>query len=776
MLPSILSQLAKVRIGPRLMGGFLVLAITSAVLGYMALNALADVRKYQVNAATNLIPSVMELDKGRVGSLMVQRGERTALFCAQRKDENGTRGARGRIDAGMKTMDEGLKRYAAYPMIDKEAALWKKTQVAVTEWKREVEQVLAAIDRGDLEKGAELLPQELNAANRMNELLDEHMHIQEECANQETTEADALYTGTRTTLQVVIAGTVLVALGFGFVLTVSIARPLVKMQASLAAVSTGDLTQRVDADGADEIAQMATTLNATVQGMRTALQQDKVNWEAVGKQRAENADYVGQIVAIGRAQATIEFKLDGTITNANENFQRTMGYTLPEVQGRHHSMFVESAFATSPEYRDLWSRLNRGEPVIGDFKRVGKGGKEVWLQASYNPILDLNGKPYKVVKFATDITAAKNMEQQVKEDAAELKDKVATIMTAVRAVAAGDFTQQAPDLGNDQVGQMAAALNKAVVSVRTALEGVREVSEQLADASGQLSAASDEISTGAQEQASSLEETASTLEEITATVRQNSDSAQQARQLASTSRDVAEKGGQVVGHAVDAMSEINGASKKIADIITTIDEIAFQTNLLALNAAVEAARAGEQGRGFAVVASEVRNLAQRSATSAKEIKSLIEDSVKKVDAGTELVNQSGSTLGEIVTSVKRVTDIITEIAAAGKEQSVGIEQVNKAVSQMDSVTQKNASQTEEMSATAQTLTDQAAQLRDLVARFKLSESGRTAPRPAPRSKAPTTRPRPAVTKALKNGRSNGNGRGHELDRLGSGDHDGFTEF
>ncbi|VTR97640.1 chemotaxis protein : Methyl-accepting chemotaxis sensory transducer OS=Thiorhodospira sibirica ATCC 700588 GN=ThisiDRAFT_1409 PE=4 SV=1: 4HB_MCP_1: HAMP: MCPsignal [Gemmata massiliana] len=353
----------------------------------------------------------------------------------------------------------------------------------------------------------------------------------------------------------------------------------------------------------------------------------------------------------------------------------------------------------------------------------------------------------------------------------ELKNRIDTIITTVSSLAAGDFTQQIPDLGSDSVGQMANSLNKAVVSVRTALEGVREVSEQLADASGQLSAASDEISTGAQEQASSLEETASTLEEITATVRQNSDSAQQARQLASSSKDIAEKGGQVVGNAVEAMSEINQSSKKIADIITTIDEIAFQTNLLALNAAVEAARAGEQGRGFAVVASEVRNLAQRSATAAKEIKSLIEDSVKKVDAGTELVNLSGSTLGDIVTSVKRVTDLITEIAAAGKEQSVGIEQVNKAVSQMDSVTQRNASQTEEMSATAQTLTDQAAQLRDLVARFKLSEERRSAPRPASkgvRSKAPTTKPRPAVTRALNASR--------ERDPFDGAGNDGFTEF
>ncbi len=341
--------------------------------------------------------------------------------------------------------------------------------------------------------------------------------------------------------------------------------------------------------------------------------------------------------------------------------------------------------------------------------------------------------------------------------AAELRAKVDQMLVGVNALAAGDFTQQVPDLGTDAVGQMARSLNKAILSVRTALEGVREVSVQLADASGQLSSATEEISMGAQDQASSLEETASSLEEITATVKQNSDSAQQARQLASSSKEVAEKGGQVVGNAVGAMSAINESSKKIADIITTIDEIAFQTNLLALNAAVEAARAGEQGRGFAVVASEVRNLAQRSATAAKEIKGLIEDSVKKVDAGTELVNRSGSTLGDIVTSVARVTAIITEIAGASKEQSVGIDQVNKAVSQMDTVTQRNAAQTEELSATAQTLTDQAGQLRDLVARFKLNEEHMVPKSTRSRGSAP--KPRPVSARAA----------------VGSSD-DGFAEF
>lgn len=590
--------------------------------------------------------------------------------------------------------------------------------------------------------------------------------------------------GTASQAQWTLAGgsiaTAVLGMVIGYFLSRAISRPLTRTVSVLESLAKGDLTQRVEANSKDEVGQMAAALNEAVTGMRVALDQEKVRWEEVGKQRVTNADFAGQIAAIGKSQAVIEFKLDGTIITANDNFLTTLGYTLGDVQGRHHSMFADPEYARSHEYRDFWSKLNRGEYVAGEFLRLGKGGKEVWIQASYNPIFDLNGKPYKVVKYAADISPAKDMERQVKQaaerqqyEAAELRRKVDTMLVVVNSMAGGDFTQQVADLGSDTVGQMAAALNKAVVAVRTALEGVREVSEQLADASGQLAAASEEIASGAQEQASSLEETASTLEEITATVRQNSDSAQQARQLASGSKDVAEKGGQVVGTAVEAMDAINQSSKKIADIITTIDEIAFQTNLLALNAAVEAARAGEQGRGFAVVASEVRNLAQRSATAAKEIKGLINDSVRKVEAGTDLVNKSGVTLGDIVTSVKRVTDIVTEIAAASREQSTGIDQVNKAVTQMDSVTQRNASQTEEMSATAQTLTEQAGQLRDLVSRFKLSSGGGVSHHTPPPRKLPA-KPRPAVAKAVRNGHRNGNGR-HELDDLSGGD-DGYTEF
>ncbi|MBP3955017.1 MCP four helix bundle domain-containing protein [Gemmata sp. G18] len=719
--------------------GFCALSLLMAGMGYTAISTMAGMNGNTEILYERHLKCLNAVDETATAVALCEREARITILAKSPEERKREAEHTRQYLRDVRTNMDVVERLLLTPESKHTA---EEVRAYMPEWIDRMTRVIALAEEDRDDEALEILQSAVPASDKMvaaMAVLRENKFRISHRAFEATTSA---YHAARLQFLVVIVSGIAGALYLGYLISRGITRPLEQTVLVLGAAAQGDLTQRAEVRSRDEIGQMGEALNTAIEHMRACRERD--------------ADYQGQITAIDKAQAVIEFKLDGTIVNANANFLRATGYSLPEIQGRHHSMFADPGYAASTEYREFWARLNRGEAQAGDFKRHGKGGKEVWLQASYSPILGLDGKPCKVVKYANDVTLTKALEHQAQEnnvrqarEAEELRHKLTTIVATVDALAAGDFTREIPDLGNDGVGQMGAALNKAVISVRTALEGVREVSEQLADASGQLSAASDEISTGAQEQASSLEETASTLEEITATVRQNSDSAQQARQLASTSREIAERGGRVVGNAVEAMGEINHSSKKIADIITTIDEIAFQTNLLALNAAVEAARAGEQGRGFAVVASEVRNLAQRSATSAKEIKSLIEDSVKKVDAGTELVNQSGATLGEIVTSVKRVTDLITEIAAAGKEQSTGIEQVNKAVSQMDSITQRNASQTEEMSATAQTLTDQAAQLRDLVARFKLGSGELRAAR-STSGTTPSTRPH-----QLSHGRSNG---------------------
>ena len=285
------------------------------------------------------------------------------------------------------------------------------------------------------------------------------------------------------------------------------------------------------------------------------------------------------------------------------------------------------------------------------------------------------------------------------------------------AVAAGDLTKKIEVNSHDETGQLLQALKIMNEKLLGIVSDVRQSSDSVGSAAKQISAGNNDLSQRTQEQASALEETASSMEQMTSTTKQNADNARQANQLAVGARDQAEKGGEVVTKAVAAMGEINASSRKIADIIGVIDEIAFQTNLLALNAAVEAARAGEQGRGFAVVASEVRNLAQRSAGAAKEIKGLISESVDKVKAGSELVDASGRTLTEIVASVKKVTDIVAEIAAASQEQSAGIEQVNKAVMQMDEVTQQNAALVEEAAAASKSMEEQAEKMVEMMSFF-----------------------------------------------------------
>ena len=438
----------------------------------------------------------------------------------------------------------------------------------------------------------------------------------------------------------------------------------------------------------------------------------------ITEQKLRNADFEGQLAAISKSQAVIEFTIDGRILNANPNFLGALGYTLEELKGQHHSMFCEPAYRQSPEYRAFWERLGRGEFDAGQYKRFAKGGREIWIQASYNPILNADGKPFKVVKYATDVTA------QVKA-AEALRNAVAETGTIVSAAQANDLTKRIDLTGKTgDIGELCAGVNGLLDTMNSVLSTLSESCGTLSVAAREIAMGNTDLSQRTEEQASSLEETSASLEELTTTVKQNADNAQQANKLAGSASEIATRGGKVVSEVVTTMDGIAQSSRKISDIIGVIDEIAFQTNILALNAAVEAARAGEQGRGFAVVAAEVRSLAQRSANAAKEIKALISDSVEKVGNGSKLVASAGQTMDEIVNSVRRVTDIMAEISAASQEQSGGLDQVNTAVAQMDKITQQNAALVEEAAAAAKSMESQAETLTQLVATFSLLDDGK----------------------------------------------------
>jgi methyl-accepting chemotaxis protein len=422
--------------------------------------------------------------------------------------------------------------------------------------------------------------------------------------------------------------------------------------------------------------------------------------------KLRNAEFQGTVEAIGRVQAMIEFTPAGEVLSANDNFLKALGYELAEIRGRHHRMFVEPAYAQSEEYAAFWRRLNAGEFVAAEFKRIGKGGREVWIEASYNPIFDLNGKVAKVVKFATDVTGR--------------VAAVNEIGAGLASLAANNLTHRITGPIAPEFEKVRADFNGAMDTLQVALRAVASGASGVGVGAEQIADASDDLSRRTEQQAASLEETAAALDEITTTVTRSAEGAERASAAAASTRAEAERSGEVVNEAVAAMGEIEKSAKQISQIIGVIDEIAFQTNLLALNAGVEAARAGEAGKGFAVVASEVRALAQRSADAAKEIKALIVTSSTQVERGVKLVGDTGEALLAIAGKVSDMVGMISEIARASQEQATGLAEVNTAVTHMDQATQQNAAMVEESTAAAATLRVQSKDLAELVGRFRLA--------------------------------------------------------
>ena len=422
--------------------------------------------------------------------------------------------------------------------------------------------------------------------------------------------------------------------------------------------------------------------------------------------KRESLESKGKLDALSRAQAVIEFTPDGKILTANKNFLDTLGYSLDEIVGKHHQIFCEADYLASKEYADFWPRLARGEFFNDEFKRLRKDGSSVYIQATYNPIMDDEGKVFKVVKFATDVSGRVTALQQIGAGLERLSDN------NIRITIDEPFVDEFEHLRHD--------FNESLAKFQGTLEEVLSQTSMLTEKSGDMSSSANGIAHRSEQQAAALEETSAALEQITVTVRQSAERTAEAHRLVTEANTVAANSVQVVTATVDAIGRIESASKEITSIISVIDEIAFQTNLLALNAGVEAARAGEAGKGFAVVAQEVRELAQRSASAAKQISGLIANSSAEVKEGVRLVGETGQALKHIEEYVKSINANIESISVGAREQSTSLNEINAAVNSLDQMTQQNAGMVSSMGAIAESVSAAASELETLVKRFKLN--------------------------------------------------------
>ncbi len=711
-------------ISRKLAVGFALTTLMTVALGVFALVRLNSLNAELAAMASNDIPSVQHL-----GEVRAQLGEFRTFELAQLSmldQPDKVADYNKRMDATAKTVRDELGAYAALPAGEKEKGLYSKVAADLEAYFAANAEMRAAVAAADGVLAQQISDEKSRPARRkMFDDLKELGAFSSGLMQAKIAEANATHRSSVVAIITSIVLLSLLAVAMGMVISRAVTRPIRQAMQAIQAVARGDLSVNIaSSTTADEAGRMlAATRDMTLMLRRYSSETQQMVEMHAGPDISHRIpeDFPGVYGQLAVGVNTVIFEHLDSIKDAinvlNQYAAGDLSQNARRLPGTrailHESMDAAKAslLAINTQIQTLAQAA-----AAGDFSQRGDA-----LRFDHD--------------FRVMIEHLNTMMEVADGNLSQLSH-------LLQAIANGDLTARMHGQFHGVFATMRDDANTTVAQLTQIVSRIQHASGSISTAAGEIASGNNDLSRRTEQQAANLEETAASMEELTSTVRQNAEHARQANQLAIGAHSVASQGGEVVGKVVSTMHEIDASSRRIADIITVIDGIAFQTNILALNAAVEAARAGEQGRGFAVVASEVRTLAQRSASAAKEIKGLIDESVGKVAEGSALVNQAGATMGEIVASVQRVTDIMAEISAASQEQSAGIEQVNQTVMQMDETTQQNAALVEEATAAARSMEEQAGHLTDAVSLFKLE--GQAAPvvaaAPAARHAAPA-RPR-----------------------------------
>ncbi|MEL6096434.1 methyl-accepting chemotaxis protein [Stenotrophomonas maltophilia] len=706
-------------IARKLAVGFTLTTLMTVVLGAFALVRLSEANAQLSAMASNDIPSVQYL-----GEVRSQLGEFRTYELAQLSmldQPEKVADYNKRMDDTAAVVREQLAAYAKLPAGAKERELYRAVQADVDGYFAANAKLREAATAGDGVVARQISDDQSRPLRR--KAFEDLKALGAYSSSLMQGKIDNANATHRNSMLAIIAAVVLlvvVAATLAVVISRAVTGPLGKAVNAIQAVARGDLSVTTQSTGKDEAGRMlAATADMTAMLRRFSEQTQLMAQMHAGPDISHRIpeDFPGVYGQLASGINTVIFEHLDAIVDAIEVLnQYAIGNLAPDARRLpgsrailHESMDAAKAslLAINTQIQQLASAA-----AAGDFSQRGDAQR-----------------------FDHDFRV---MIEQLNSMMQVADGNLGQLSQLLQSIAAGDLTARMDGQFNGVFARMRDDANTTVAQLTQIVGQIQASASSITLAAGEIASGNSDLSRRTEQQAANLEETAASMEELTSTVRQNAEHARQANQLAIGAHGVASQGGEVVGQVVTTMSAIEASSKKIAEIISVIDGIAFQTNILALNAAVEAARAGEQGRGFAVVASEVRTLAQRSAAAAKEIKGLIDDSVGKVAEGSSLVHQAGSTMGEIVASVQRVTDIMAEISAASQEQSAGIEQVNQTVVQMDETTQQNAALVEEATAAARAMEDQAVQLGEAVARFRLASHG-VAAAPARLANAPQPR-------------------------------------